>query len=90
MPNSIDALLEVTEVVKEVTLVLNVFLNDASAVQDQFHCMPSSASSSENTSSTFDFIRLTTMSNITLLGWLIQLHGAVVLGFRHKMRLPFL
>ncbi|KAH3789608.1 hypothetical protein DPMN_167793 [Dreissena polymorpha] len=46
MPHAVESILKVNEVVEELTLVLHVFLNDNSAVEDMFHCVPPSFESS--------------------------------------------
>ncbi|KAH3808084.1 hypothetical protein DPMN_136434 [Dreissena polymorpha] len=46
MPHAVESFLKVYDVVEEVTLVLQVYLNDDSAVDYLFHCAPSSSDSS--------------------------------------------
>ncbi|KAH3781175.1 hypothetical protein DPMN_159001 [Dreissena polymorpha] len=38
MPRAVESFLKVDKVVKELTLVLQLFLNDDSATGDLFHC----------------------------------------------------
>ncbi|KAH3775638.1 hypothetical protein DPMN_177044 [Dreissena polymorpha] len=46
MPHAVEISLKVNEVVEELALILQVFLNDDSAVEDLCHCaLPSSESS---------------------------------------------
>ncbi|KAH3819288.1 hypothetical protein DPMN_121022 [Dreissena polymorpha] len=45
MPHAVESFLQVTEAVEELTLVLQVFPNDDSAVEDLFHCAPPSSES---------------------------------------------
>ncbi|KAH3694208.1 hypothetical protein DPMN_083813 [Dreissena polymorpha] len=42
MPRAVESFLKVGEVMKELTLVLQVFLNDESSVEDPFHYVPPS------------------------------------------------
>ncbi|KAH3691910.1 hypothetical protein DPMN_192454 [Dreissena polymorpha] len=46
MPQAVESFLKVNEVVKEFTMVLLVFLNDDSAVENVFHCASPSSESS--------------------------------------------
>ncbi|KAH3897920.1 hypothetical protein DPMN_022116 [Dreissena polymorpha] len=46
MPHAVESFLIFNEVGEELTLVLQVFLNDDSAVEDLFHCAPPSSESS--------------------------------------------
>ncbi|KAH3880381.1 hypothetical protein DPMN_004295 [Dreissena polymorpha] len=45
MPPAVESFLKVNEVMKEPMLVLQVFLNDDSTVEDLFHCAPPSSES---------------------------------------------
>ncbi|KAH3769266.1 hypothetical protein DPMN_170516 [Dreissena polymorpha] len=45
MPHAVKSCLKVNQVVLELLLVLHVFLNDDSAVEDLFHCAPLSSES---------------------------------------------
>ncbi|KAH3838934.1 hypothetical protein DPMN_112351 [Dreissena polymorpha] len=45
MPHACESFLNVIEVLKEVTLVLQVFLNDDSALEGLFYCAPPSSES---------------------------------------------
>ena len=45
MPHTVESFLKVNEVVDELTLVLQVLLNDDSAVEDLFHCASPSSKS---------------------------------------------
>ncbi|KAH3710382.1 hypothetical protein DPMN_069860 [Dreissena polymorpha] len=46
MPSGVEIFFKVDEIVEQLTLVLQVFINDASAVKDQFHYAPPSSESS--------------------------------------------
>ncbi|KAH3866016.1 hypothetical protein DPMN_029067 [Dreissena polymorpha] len=46
MPHAVESFLKVNKVVKQVTLLLQVFFNYDYAVDDLFHCAPSSSESS--------------------------------------------
>ncbi|KAH3786349.1 hypothetical protein DPMN_164456 [Dreissena polymorpha] len=45
MPHAIESFRKGNEVMEELTLVLQMFLNDDSAVEDLLHCAPSSSES---------------------------------------------
>ncbi|KAH3777320.1 hypothetical protein DPMN_178760 [Dreissena polymorpha] len=79
MSHAFERFLKVDEVEEELTLVLQVFLNIESAVEDLWHCFPFSPESSLAlpTAVLWQFFSPLKMLRITtLLGWLM----------RHRMR----
>ena len=90
MPNPVEGLLEVYEDMVEVSLVLEIFLTEASWVEDLLCGAPSFSEAClffSDDISAHGFNLFSMIFIMTLLGWLMRL---IVRYFWHCCRLPFL